>query len=272
MNGSEFRQPNSRRRIIGCWGVTPFEQSPSVIENATDRQMRFLRTFQNGPRGPLSQKLLNEVARARYALLDEDSRATYDQSLQAPAADIESSSPTAPGTAVPMVAEVIETPAPGTAAAPPFLAGTAGQAQPGNSAMPLAMGETVGSPPKAVPPNARRDSPNARRDSPNARRDSPNARRDSPNANEPRRESNVVDTSGRRNPLGRRGFPVWMISFVTMPLMLYVWYHYFYLAKQQPNQQPVTQQGSQGNAPRPPWIQVTSRRQNRVFLCRIGRT
>ena len=38
--------------------------------------------------------------------------------------------------------------------------------------------------------------------------------------------------SARRNPLGRRGFPTWMISFVTMPLMIFVWYHFVYLPKQ----------------------------------------
>ncbi|HIF31449.1 MAG TPA: hypothetical protein EYG57_12520 [Planctomycetes bacterium] len=55
-------QPPTHYRLLG---ITQLETNPTVIENATDRKMRYLRSFQNGPRGNVSQKLLNEVARAR---------------------------------------------------------------------------------------------------------------------------------------------------------------------------------------------------------------
>lgn len=63
-------------------GLQHFESNPRVIENAADRLMTQLRGFAAGPNGPLSQKLLNEVAAARVCLLDAPRKAAYDKQLQ----------------------------------------------------------------------------------------------------------------------------------------------------------------------------------------------
>lgn len=73
-------QPPTHYRLIG---VQDFEQDPDVIESAADRQMAHLRTFQGGARGELSQRLLNEVSRARGVLLSPDAKRAYDQGLRA---------------------------------------------------------------------------------------------------------------------------------------------------------------------------------------------
>lgn len=72
------RPPNHYRLL----GIELFESDPVAIQTAADRQMTYLRTFANGPNGPLSQKLLNEVAAARVCLLDPARRAAYDESLR----------------------------------------------------------------------------------------------------------------------------------------------------------------------------------------------
>ncbi len=60
-----------------------FEPNPDVIQNAVDRTMVHLRTFQTGRRAAESQKLLNEVARAKICLLDPAKKAAYDAQLRA---------------------------------------------------------------------------------------------------------------------------------------------------------------------------------------------
>lgn len=60
-----------------------FEDNADVIQNAADRQMAHVRTFQGGPHSALSQKLLNELAAARVCLLDTRRRAEYDAELRA---------------------------------------------------------------------------------------------------------------------------------------------------------------------------------------------
>jgi len=71
-------QPPHHYRLLG---IQLFEGQADVIENAADRQMAFLRTFQTGPHGPLSQKLLNQVAAAKICLLNPDKKAAYDALL-----------------------------------------------------------------------------------------------------------------------------------------------------------------------------------------------
>ena len=73
-------QPPHHYRLLG---IAVFEDDADVIENAADRQMIHLRSFQAGKNAEQCQRLLNEVAAARIALLDPDRRAAYDQSLQA---------------------------------------------------------------------------------------------------------------------------------------------------------------------------------------------
>jgi len=73
-------QPPNHYRLLG---VPAFEESPTVIQNAADRQMAHLRTFQMGKHSAESQKLLNEVAATRLCLLNPDRKAAYDIHLRA---------------------------------------------------------------------------------------------------------------------------------------------------------------------------------------------
>lgn len=72
-------QPPNFYRLLG---IPRFTDNLDVIENAADRQMAHLRTFQTGPHSDLSQKLLNEVSAARVCLFNPDKRAAYDQQLR----------------------------------------------------------------------------------------------------------------------------------------------------------------------------------------------
>lgn len=89
-------QPAHHYRLLG---LNVFEGNPTVIDHAADRQMAHVRTFQSGKRAVASQKLLNEIARARVCLLNAEKKATYDSELrqrlashQAPKATAEASS------------------------------------------------------------------------------------------------------------------------------------------------------------------------------------
>ena len=73
-------RPINHYRLLG---LSLFEQDPTVIANAADQRMTFLKTFQTGPHGRLSQELLNEAARARICLLNPDKKSQYDAELRA---------------------------------------------------------------------------------------------------------------------------------------------------------------------------------------------
>jgi hypothetical protein len=73
-------QPPHHYRLLG---IGLFEDDADTIAIAADRQMGHVRTFQTGPHSALSQKLLNELAAARLALLDPKKRAAYDEQLRA---------------------------------------------------------------------------------------------------------------------------------------------------------------------------------------------
>jgi len=64
-------------------GLTRFESDPRTIADAADERMRLVRTFQTGPRGVHTQRLLNELSAARLRLLDPVAKATYDERLRA---------------------------------------------------------------------------------------------------------------------------------------------------------------------------------------------
>ncbi len=107
-------QPPHHYRLLG---IPPFEESPTVIENAADRQMAHLRTFQAGKHAADSQRLLNEVAAAKVCLLNPGKRTAYDQLLR------RKDRPTVLPTARPLpdpsqagLAEIFETPIAGTSA------------------------------------------------------------------------------------------------------------------------------------------------------------
>lgn len=63
-------------------GLRLWEADADVIDAAANRQMAHIRTYQNGPHAAQSQKLLNEIARARACLLDAKGRAFYDGELK----------------------------------------------------------------------------------------------------------------------------------------------------------------------------------------------
>lgn len=71
-------QPPHHYRLLG---IAPFEDDPDVIENAADRQMAHVRTYQAGKYRDFSQKILNELAVAKLALLDPAKKAAYDEQL-----------------------------------------------------------------------------------------------------------------------------------------------------------------------------------------------
>lgn len=73
-------RPANHYRLLG---VHRFEENADVISNAADARMAFVRTFQAGPKGVHSQRILNELAAARITLLNEQRKAAYDQQLRA---------------------------------------------------------------------------------------------------------------------------------------------------------------------------------------------
>ncbi|MFL2870848.1 MAG: hypothetical protein ACJZ8O_08860 [Pirellulaceae bacterium] len=73
-------QPPNHYRLLG---LALFEQDPDVIENAANRQMAHIRTFQSGPNAATSQQILNELSEARLCLLKTDTKNSYDAQLQA---------------------------------------------------------------------------------------------------------------------------------------------------------------------------------------------
>jgi len=72
-------QPPNFYRLLG---IDLFESDPDVIANAADQRMTHVRTFQSGPHGALSQRILNELAAARVCLLDQQKRADYDADIR----------------------------------------------------------------------------------------------------------------------------------------------------------------------------------------------
>ncbi|MBN1394240.1 MAG: hypothetical protein JW959_04400 [Pirellulales bacterium] len=73
-------QPPNHYRLLG---VKPFECNADVIQNAADRQMAHLRTFQTGRHSEVSQLLLNEVAAAKICLLNPSRKSAYDARFNA---------------------------------------------------------------------------------------------------------------------------------------------------------------------------------------------
>lgn len=73
------QQPPTHYRILG---LEPFESDPDVIQAAAERQMAHIQSYKIGPQSDLSQRLLNEIAKAKVCLLDPDCKADYDRSLR----------------------------------------------------------------------------------------------------------------------------------------------------------------------------------------------
>jgi len=72
-------QPADHYRLLG---LARFEDDPEVIRDAAEQRIRHVRTYQLGQHRKLTQKVLNELAAARACLLDDRSRAEYDERLR----------------------------------------------------------------------------------------------------------------------------------------------------------------------------------------------
>jgi formylglycine-generating enzyme required for sulfatase activity len=72
-------QPADHYRLLG---IVRFESNREIIDNASLRQISFVRTFALGEHAEHSQTLLNELAAARSILLNPASKETYDESLR----------------------------------------------------------------------------------------------------------------------------------------------------------------------------------------------
>ena len=74
-------QPADYYRLLG---LARFEADPQRIARAADERMALVRSYQVGPRGAFTQKLLNELSAARVCLLNAKDRAAYDAGLAGP--------------------------------------------------------------------------------------------------------------------------------------------------------------------------------------------
>lgn len=72
-------QPPDCYRLLG---IRQFETDLDVISNAADQRMNHLRSLQTGPHAVESQRILNEVSKARVTLLDADRKLAYDVALR----------------------------------------------------------------------------------------------------------------------------------------------------------------------------------------------
>lgn len=72
-------QPPDSYRLLG---LEVFEADRDVIRAAAERQTAHIHKYKIGPQSEHSQRLLNEIARARVCLLDPASKAEYDRTLR----------------------------------------------------------------------------------------------------------------------------------------------------------------------------------------------
>ena len=72
-------QPPNHYQLLG---IPALENDPDVIENAANRQMAHVRTFQNGKHSKVSQQILNELSTAKRCLLITEKKVDYDAELK----------------------------------------------------------------------------------------------------------------------------------------------------------------------------------------------
>ena len=72
-------QPAHHYRLLG---LAEFEDDPEVIRDAAERQMSHVRGYGLGKHAELSQKILNELGRAKACLLDAEKKKEYDHRLR----------------------------------------------------------------------------------------------------------------------------------------------------------------------------------------------
>src|SRR5262245_35047290 len=73
-------QPPNHYRLLG---LAIGEDDLTVIENAVEQRVMFVRTFQSGKFSDQSQEVLNRLSAARVCLLDPAKKAAYDEELRA---------------------------------------------------------------------------------------------------------------------------------------------------------------------------------------------
>jgi hypothetical protein len=73
-------QPANHYRLLG---LPLFEANADVIDSAADRQMAHVRSHATGKHAADSQRILNELSKARLCLLNAQAKANYDSQLQA---------------------------------------------------------------------------------------------------------------------------------------------------------------------------------------------
>ncbi len=98
-------QPPHHYRLLG---IALFESNPSVIDSAASRQSTYLHSVATGPQRQASQKLLTEIAAARRALLNAETKFTYDAELKT-LLESQAVKPAAPPVAVPISTSVVAT-------------------------------------------------------------------------------------------------------------------------------------------------------------------
>jgi len=72
-------RPVDHYRLLG---VARFTSDPVAITAAADQRMAMIRSYQTGPRGRFTQRLLNEIAAAKLCLINPSSKAAYDAMLE----------------------------------------------------------------------------------------------------------------------------------------------------------------------------------------------
>lgn len=73
------QQPADHYRLLG---LAAFESDAAAIERAADERMAIVRKHQTGPRGAITQQVLNRLAAAKQCLLDPATRGAYDAVLR----------------------------------------------------------------------------------------------------------------------------------------------------------------------------------------------
>jgi hypothetical protein len=71
----------SQAEALKMFGRALTEAEKKRVEAAADRNMSFVRNYQTGSQSALSQRILNELARAKVILLDDNQKLRYDASL-----------------------------------------------------------------------------------------------------------------------------------------------------------------------------------------------
>ena len=91
-------QPPNHYQLLG---IPALENDPDVIENAANRQMAHVRTFQIGKHSKTSQQILNELSAAKRCLLISEKKADYDAKLKDQLTPASTSAPTGQAAALP---------------------------------------------------------------------------------------------------------------------------------------------------------------------------